>query len=361
VGIAPYGKTSREKGFFPIPKGSAPTAFTIFLLFPNLPYKCKDGTIAPYSNKQGDFDMKKCLLWALALMMMLSAATAMAAAQEKTVVTSFYPIYALTRNLTEGVEGIEVVNLAAPNTGCLHDYQLLTGDMRTLSSAQAFLINGAGMESYLDTVAAQFPQLQVVDASQGIPLLEEDGQQALVLGQQEDAANAHIWLDVKNAMKMVENLRNGLQSVFPDQAEAIGKNAESYLARLSALDAELTQGLANLPHKDIVTFHEAFPYFANAYGLHVAAVVTHEPGEALSPAQLAELTRTEKDLGLPPLFTEPQYPDLAARTLAAETGAKMYALDPLVTGPLDDGSLTAYEDGMRKNMQILTEALGEQK
>lgn len=300
--------------------------------------------------------MKKYVSWALALMMMFALAPA--AAQEKTVVTSFYPIYALTRNLTEGVEGIEVTNLAAPDTGCLHDYQLLTGDMRTLSQAQAFLINGAGMESYLDTVAAQFPQLQVVDASQGIPLLEEDGQ-ALVLGQQEEEANAHIWLDVKNAMKMVENLRDGLQSIFPEQAEAIGINAQGYLLRLSALDAELAQGLANLPRKDIVTFHEAFPYFASAYGLHVAAVVTHEPGEALSPAQLAQLTQAVKDLGLPPLFTEPQYPDLAARTLAAETGAKMYSLDPLVTGPLDDGALTAYEDGMRKNMQTLTEALGE--
>ncbi len=301
--------------------------------------------------------MKKFLPWALALMILLTSCQAMA--QEKTVVTSFYPIYALTRNLTEGIEEINVVNLAAPDTGCLHDYQLLTGDMRTLSSAQAFLINGAGMESYLDTVAAQFPQLQVVDASQGIPLFKEEGQQTLVLGTQEETANAHIWLDVKNAMKMVENRRDGLQNIFPDQAEAIGKNAEGYLDRLSKLDAELTQGLADLPRKDIVTFHEAFPYFANAYGLHVAAVVTHEPGEALSPAQLAQLTDTVKGLGLPPLFTEPQYPDLAAKTLAAETGAKMYSLDPLVTGPMDDGALTAYEDGMRNNMQILKIALGE--
>lgn len=304
--------------------------------------------------------MKKVLLAAIIAAILFTFPAAFA--QEKVVVTSFYPIYILAMNLTVGIEDIRVENLAAPNTGCLHDYQLLTGDMRTLSGAQVLLINGAGMESYLDTVTAQFPKLQIVDASKNIPLLDSKGENSHT---HEDGAafdehkdNAHIWLDAKNAVTMTENLRDGLQATYPEYSDVLAQNAAAYIQRLNALDSELKAGLEGVPQKEIITFHEAFPYFAKAYGLHVAAVVNREPGEALSPAQLAELADLVKSLGTPPLFTEPQYPDLAARTLAAETGAKVYGLDPLVTGPMDDKVLTAYEDGMRQNMQVLIQALG---
>jgi zinc transport system substrate-binding protein len=304
--------------------------------------------------------MKKVLLTAIIAAFLFIQPTAFA--KEKVVVTSFYPIYILARNLTVGIDDIRVENLAAPNTGCLHDYQLLTGDMRTLSAAQVLLINGAGMESYLDTVTAQFPKLIIVDASPNIPLLDSQGENEHTheagAAFDEHGDNAHIWLDAKNAIAMVENLQSGLQSAYPEYSDDLAQNAAAYIQRLEALDEELKAGLEGLPHKDIITFHEAFPYFAKAYGLHVAAVVNREPGEALSPAQLADLTNLVKTLGAPPLFTEPQYPDLAARTLAAETGAKVYELDPLVTGPMDDKALTAYEDGMHKNMQVLLQALG---
>ena len=252
--------------------------------------------------------MKKNLLAAVIAALMFAFPVAMA--QERIVVTSFYPIYILTRNLTVGIEDMRVENLAAPNTGCLHDYQLLTGDMRTLAQAQVLLINGAGMESYLDTVAAQFPNLLVVDASKNIPLLDSSGENEHTHAEgqafSEHNDNAHIWLDAANAIVMVENLRDGLQAAFPEYAEVLAQNADAYIQRLTVLDADLKAGLETLPQKEIITFHEAFPYFAHAYGLHVAAVVNREPGEALSPAQLADLTNLVRTLGAPPLFTEPQ-------------------------------------------------------
>lgn len=272
------------------------------------------------------------------------------AAFADTVVTSFYPIYLFAGMLTEQVEGIEVHNLAAPNTGCLHDYQLSTGDMKALAGADVFLINGAGMESYLTFVFEAFPELPVVDASTGIELLaDEDG---------ETEYNAHIWLDAGNAQIMLDNLAAGLISAFPAHADAIAANLDAAKARLAALDAELKAALAEMPRRDIVTFHEAFPYFAKAYGLNVAAVVTQEAGEALSAYQLTELIRTVKALNNPPLFTEPQYTDIAAQTVAAETGASIWQLDPCVTGP-EVPPITYYEDVMRQNLSVLLEALSQ--
>lgn len=294
--------------------------------------------------------MKKFLAALLAAMLLPLGALA------ETIVTSFYPIYIFALNLTEGIEGVEVRNLTAPDTGCLHDYQLQTGDMKKLATADAFLINGAGMESYLTGVMEAFPHLPVVDASVGIELLcaeEHEHEHEHDHGEN----NAHVWLDAKNAQTMVRNLAEGLMVVCPDKAEVITTNRDAYLTRLAALDEEITAALADVPSRDIITFHEAFPYFAKAYGLNVAAVVNREPSDSLSPAKLAELVKLVRSLGVPPLFVEPQYEDMAAKTLARETGAKLYTLDPAVTGPENDVPLTHYEDVMRANVQVLLTAL----
>ena len=173
-----------------------------------------------------------------------------------------------------------------------------------------------------------------------------------------EAYNAHIWLAPQNAVQMVKNLRDGLSELLPDKAAQISANAEQYIARLEALDAELREAIAALPNKKIVTFHEAFPYFAKAYGLEVAAVVALEPDEPISPRMLKRVIQQVKEAGNPPLFSEPQYENTALRTVAQETGARVYELDPLVTG---DGALTAYEDTMRRNLDVLRQALGESK
>lgn len=281
-------------------------------------------------------------------------------ANAETVVTSFYPVYLFALNLLSGIDGVEVANMAEPGTGCLHDYQLQTGDMKLLARADAFLINGAGMEGYLSGVFDAFPALPVVDASVGVPLLEDCSNHEHEEHDDHDHAfNAHIWLDAGNAIQMVNNLADGLKTALPAYAEAIEANQDNYTTRLAELDAELVEALADVPRKDIITFHEAFPYFAEAYGLHVAAVINRDPDDALSPRQMAELCKTVIALGAPPLCTEPQYEDIAAKTIARETGAVLCTLDPIVTGPAKDVPLTLYEDVMRQNLAVLIAVLRE--
>ncbi len=299
--------------------------------------------------------MKKLASLLLALLLL----AAPACASGETVVTSFYPIYLFALNLTEGTPDVTVHSLAAPGTGCLHDYQLQTGDMKVLGTADVFLINGAGMEGYLSGVFETFRDLPVVDASEGVALLAECGDEAEGNHEHdhEHLYNAHIWLDPNNAIQMVNNLAAGLIQAMPAHEAIIAANRDAYVARLTALDMELEAAQQNVPHRDIITFHEAFPYFANAYGLNVAAVINREPDDALSPRALAELVKTVRSLGTPPLFTEPQYEDMAAQTIARETGAKVFTLDPIVTGPETDVPLTLYEDRMRENLAVLLEAL----
>ena len=277
----------------------------------------------------------------------------------ETVVTSFYPIWVMTLNLTKGLEDhVSVRNMAAPSAGCLHDYQLQTADMKALSGADLFLVNGAGMEAFLPEITRALPDLPVVEASEGIDLLKQGDAVEILEPEEEEEVNAHLWLDPSRAVRMAENLATGLVRLLPSDEAAITANLEDYRSRLTVLDQQLRDGLKNLARRDIITFHEAFPYFAAAYDLNVVAVVNKEPGEVLTPTQLAELVREIKSLGNPPLFVEPQYTDLSAQTLSRETGSSVWSLDPIVTGPEQDVPLDYYETVMLQNMNTLIEALG---
>ena len=278
-------------------------------------------------------------------------------ALSETVVTSFYPVWIMTLNLTRGLEDhVTVRNLAAPSVGCLHDYQLQTSDMKVLSKADILLVNGAGMEAFLPEIARALPHLPVIEASEGIDLLE-NGDAVEILESEEEEVNSHLWLDPVRAVRMAENIAAGLVRLMPEEESVISANLQDYRSRLETLDQQLREGLEDLPRRDIVTFHEAFPYFAAAYGLHVVAVVSKEPGEVLTPAQMSVLVREIIRLGNPPLFVEPQYTDLSAQTLSRETGSSVWSLDPMVTGPEENVPFDYYETVMLQNMETLIDAL----
>ena len=156
--------------------------------------------------------MKKAMK--LALCMLLCAALAGCASADgtkpTTIVTSFYPMYVFTLNVAKDVPGVNVVNMAGESAGCLHDYQLKTRDMVMLEEASALVINGGGMEQFMDKVIASRPQLPVIDASAGIEMLcMEDGHEHHDHDHEHDhdhdhgALNAHVWLDPALAIRQV--------------------------------------------------------------------------------------------------------------------------------------------------------------
>lgn len=264
---------------------------------------------------------------------------------EMVVAASFYPVYLAAANVAAGVPGVRVVSIAGPTTGCLHDYQLTPQDLRTLAGAEVLVVNGGGMEAFLDRAAARFPGLRVVDASQGIDLITD----------QHGDVNPHVWVSVSGAMAQVRNVAQGLAAADPEHAAAYRVNAADYLARLDALRQLMHGGLKGAQRRDIITFHEAFPYFAREFGLNVAAVIEREPGSEPSAAELAATIKLVKARKITALFAEPQYPAQAAHTVARETGAAVHVLDPVTTGPLDD--LDYYITTMETNLAVLQRAL----
>lgn len=297
--------------------------------------------------------MKKSVLAVFMLLaVLLCGGCAAEGSEEKTIVTSFYPMYVFTQNIARDVPGVRVVNMTAENGGCLHDYQLQTRDMAMLEGAMALVVNGGGMEQFMDKIAAQQPNLTVVEACSGMEMLpSEETHEA---GHDHGAVNPHVWLDPSLAVLQVRSIAQGLAEADGANADAYLKNGEAYAARIEALDQELRTQLAPLAGSEIVTFHEAFSYMAKAYGLHIAGVIAGDSGEEPSTRQIAKTCDLVKERGVKALFVEPQYPTKTAETIARGTGAQVYSLDPVVSG---DGSMDSYERAMRENARVLTEAL----
>lgn len=299
------------------------------------------------------------LLLALLLMVTAGCAAQEGTAEEKLIVTSFYPMYVFTQNVAAGVEGVRVENMAQQSVGCLHDYQLQTRDMAMIEEADVLVINGGGMEQFMDKVTAQRADLPVIDASEGISMLasgedahdHEEGHD-----HEGEVLNAHVWLDPALAAVQVQNIASGLAAADPQNAQAYQANAQAYVERILAMNEEIAAQLAPFAGSEIITFHEAFTYFADAYGLVVAGVIANEPGEEPSTRQIAQTCDLVRELGVKALFVEPQYPQQAAETIAREAGAAIYTLDPAVSG---DGTPGSYETIMRANAQVLTEALSK--
>ena len=305
---------------------------------------------------------KHALALILALFTLLATGCAAQKDGQTTIVTSFYPMYVLTLNVTDGVDGVTVQNMAEQNVGCLHDYQLQTRDMVTLEGADALVINGGGMEQFMDKVMTLREDLPVIDASEGIEMLPSVSEHDHHDHDDHDhdhegeVMNAHVWLDPSLAMVQVRNIAEGLANADPEHAEAYRSNAEAYILKLEQLKADIAEQLAPYAGREIITFHEAFTYFADAFGLHVAGVIATEPGEEPSTRDIADTCDLVNTLGIRTLFVEPQYPQKAAQTIARETGASIYTLDPCVSG---DGSMESYENIMRENARVLTEAFAQ--
>ncbi|TGE33666.1 metal ABC transporter substrate-binding protein [Desulfosporosinus sp. Sb-LF] len=262
-----------------------------------------------------------------------------------TIAASFYPMYIFALNVAKDMPNVNVIDMTKPTAGCLHDYAATPADMKNLEGAKVLITNGAGMESFMDKITGQMPNLKIVDSSKGIPLIKGAG---------DVGDNPHVWVSISNAIVQVKNIGDQLSSLDPTNAPKYKENTNEYVKKLEVERDKMHQVLDGVKNRDIVTFHEAFPYFAKEFNLNIAGVIEREPGSEPSAKELAATIDRVKSLKVNALFAEPQYSSKAADTIAKETGAKIYTLDPVVTGPME---ADAYLNIMDSNLKTLQEAL----
>jgi zinc transport system substrate-binding protein len=313
--------------------------------------------------------------------------------EELVIVTSFYPMYIATLNVVEGIEGITVINLTQNQTGCVHDYQLTTKDMREIVNADIAIINGGELEGFMEEVMADYKELKVITASEGIQFLEGithshdegvehsdeadhenetheevDHQEVVndeetheeapheeeIHNHEQGAINGHVWMNMDLYQQQIATIAKYLETYDAKHAKNYEENASIYIEKIKALENEFDMVAKFATGQEIVIFHDAFAYLAQQLGMEVVHTVDTDSESALSAGEIAKVIEEVNLHSIPYLFTEAQYSTEIADRVAAETMAMVYVMNSLVTGVADKD---AYLDGMRENLVVLKKAL----
>jgi len=286
--------------------------------------------------------MKKliCIL----LLLLLSGCTVVKTPQ---VVATTLPVYEFTQRLCENTD-ITVGRLVTENVSCLHDYTLTVSQMRMLEKAEIVVINGAGLEDFLNDALAG--TATIISAADNLTLLDAVAHNHDHSHGHVHSEDPHIWLSPENAIAMAQNICHELCRLYPQHRAHLNENLKLLIRDLETLQEYGNQALHSLSCRKLITFHDGFSYLAESFDLTVLEALEEESGSEASAEQLIHLIRLTQKHKLPAIFTETYGSVSAAKIIANETGAKIFALDMALAGE-------SYFEAMYRNINTLREAL----
>ena len=333
------------------------------------------------------------LLLICTLLASLFAVSGAVAAEAKVrVLATTYPVYLITRAVTQSSPDVQVDLLIPAQTGCPHDYALTPRDMQKLAKARIVVINGLGLEAFLEKPLAAAGKFTVVDSSKGVKAIVEDqdedqhaapggaesahkdghdhaatakgheagqesGQEAghdhgTEHGHDHGGVNPHAFASPMQAAIMARNIGRALAAAEPVAAKNCPEAAEAYAARLEAVGKRLAAVGANAANKNVVALHDGMAYLVRDAGLNLVDVIQEDEEAQPSAARLLDLVKKIKESKPVVLIGEPQYSEKPVRALSAETGVPAVQLDSLASG-LSNAPLDYYETVMTNNCIIL--------
>ena len=314
-----------------------------------------------------------------------------------------------------GGDLVEVRSIIPPGAD-VHSFQPSPSDSITISGAMLIVSNGSGLDDALDPVfeSARDAGAVFIEASEGLETMpieameleeegeehhegeeegeegedhhegEEEGEEGEEHHEGEEegeegedhhegeeegeegedhhegeehhhsGGDPHFWQDPLNVIHYVERIRDGLSQVDPANAQVYQANADAYIQKLRDLDQEIEQTLSQVPpeHRHLVTFHDAFGYFAQRYGWKVSAFVAHDAGD-VTPGAVARVLESIKTEGIPAVFAEPQFNEDVMNEAAQDAGV---VVAPIYSDALSD-EVPTYIEMMRFNARSLAEHL----
>lgn len=245
--------------------------------------------------------------------------------QKIKVVASFFPLYDFARQV--GRDRAEVTSMVPAGVEP-HDWEPTIRQISDAQSADLFIFNGAGFESWAQDIEAKF----VVDTSSGLELLEVGEGEEEHEGEEEEhgAFDPHIWLDPVLAKQQVDKIRAGFVEVDPENAQYYNDNAARFAAELDALDASIRSELSNCEKQDFIAFHNAFSYFANRYGLTQHSVHGGLPEGEVAPQRLQAVVDLANELKIDTIYSEELVDPRLAEVIASEIpDGKVLVLSPI--------------------------------
>jgi len=298
------------------------------------------------------------------------------------VVTSFYPMYIAAMNVIGDAQGVTLKNLSEPQTGCLHDFQLTPADMKLLSTADVFIINGGGIESFMEEIAAQYPDLIILEACEGIELLggehdHEESDDHVESDEHDDAhaedevhmeddehvhdhaheENAHAWMSVPAYRMQIKTIAEGLARVDAAQAAAYLANAGIYDSKLEVLQQELEALQVLTKDVSAISFHCAYEYVAEDMKMSIPFCMDLDEERQVSAGEVAEVLEVIEHEQVKYILAEELYAASMCEMIQKEIDVTVIYLDPLTRGEYDADS---YLEGMRENLKLIEKAFSHE-
>jgi manganese/iron transport system substrate-binding protein len=267
-----------------------------------------------------------------------------------TVVTTTSVFADIARNV--GGDLVNVTSLV-PKGGDVHTFEPKPADIETVSKANLLIMNGLGLDDWLEKTItnASASGTPLVKLGVDLPGVE------LLPGEDPGTQNPHLWMNVKYGELYVDRIADSLKSLDPAHAAQYDGQAAAYKARLDALDAGVRGRIATIPqaNRKLVTFHDAFPYYARAYGITIVGVAVQAPGQDPSAGDTARLITAIREAGVKAIFSEDQFPTKLVDQLGAEAGVKV--VSNLYDDALGDDPVASYEAVINWDTEQLVAAL----
>lgn len=267
-------------------------------------------------------------------------------------VTSF-PLH----DVVKSVAGPAItVNVIMPPGANAHTFEPTPAAVRALSGAAVVYAIGHGFDDWIDAMLAD-AYVQKITVDRNIALRETAEHAEEEEEGHEDAGeeahgpvDPHYWLVARNMAEVARTVAADLATRFPDRRAEFAANLAATEARLMSADAEISRILAELPRKDIVTLHDAWYYFAEAYGLTMVGSFEPSAAREPSPRYLADLEKAVRQAGVTVIYKEPGMPTSGLEAFAADNGLRIVALDT-VEGTANE----PYDVIMLRNAAIIKE------
>jgi ABC-type Zn uptake system ZnuABC Zn-binding protein ZnuA len=244
------------------------------------------------------------------------------------------------------------VSSLVPKGGEVHTFDPTPSDVQHVTEARLIVRNGLGLDDWLGNLVRDAgttaPVIALGENLDGVSYLTDAG----------GTVNPHLWMDVANASRYVDRIAQALASVDPADAGTFSERAKAYQATLAGLDAQIRVRIGSIPapNRVVVSFHDAFPYFAAAYGLTIVGNIVDAPGQDPSAGQIAALVQAIRSSGAKAIFAEAQFNDALAQTIAGETGVTV--VSDLYDDTLGDPPADTYVGMMTWNTDRVVAAIG---
>ena len=278
--------------------------------------------------------MRKLMLPLLYLVLLLQSSASDATARLN-IVVSTKPFYNMVAAVADSACNIK---LLVSGNSSPHDYTLKPSDLGMLQQADVIFWGGDGIEPFLTRVLQQNPQphkitdLAALHDIKKLPIRSNKNWQT----HQQSAGcchghsfDPHLWLSITNAKIMVHAIATTLRTYDPANAKIYTRNAQKFLQRLNATDAELTKKLTTISNKSYLVFHDAYQYFEQHYGLSPSGAVTLHPEIPPSIAHVQHIKKLAQTAKVVCLFREPQLQPQLLQNLSKGSNIKIGVLDPV--------------------------------